>query len=183
MGDSGRSRDVSIPTTPPTSPSTCWRGRRRSATPTQWSYPAAVADYGPQQRGRLSPLVRAARAQLPATARLASICTGSFVLAAAGLLAGRRATTHWKSCPELSALYPEIDVGPDVLYTDDRRVLTSARPTPPTPTATRTATAWREPSAGLSPADGGRARRWQGDRERLHRPRTGDRRLGDRLCL
>ncbi|MFI2549160.1 GlxA family transcriptional regulator [Streptomyces rochei] len=88
--------------------------------------PAAVEDYGPQQRGRLSPPVRAALAQVPATARLASICTGSFVLAAAGLLAGRRATTHWKSCPELSALYPEIDVDPDVLYTDDRRVLTSA---------------------------------------------------------
>ncbi|MFC7994519.1 DJ-1/PfpI family protein [Streptomyces rochei] len=94
--------------------------------------------------------MRAALAQLLATARLASICTGSFVLAAAGLLTGRRATTHWKSCPELSALYPEIDVDPDVLYTDDRRVLTSARPTPPTPTATRTAAAWREPSAGLS---------------------------------
>jgi transcriptional regulator GlxA family with amidase domain len=88
--------------------------------------PAAVEDYGPQERGRLSPLVEAALAEVPTTARLASICTGSFVLAAAGLLAGRRATTHWKSCPELAALYPEIDVDPDVLYTDDRRVLTSA---------------------------------------------------------
>jgi transcriptional regulator GlxA family with amidase domain len=88
--------------------------------------PAAVEDYGPQQRGRLRPLVEAALAEVPATARLASICTGSFVLAAASLLAGRRATTHWKSCPELAALYPEIDVDPDVLYTDDRGVLTSA---------------------------------------------------------
>jgi transcriptional regulator GlxA family with amidase domain len=88
--------------------------------------PAAVEDYRPQQRGRLSPLVKAALAEVPTSARLASICTGSFVLAAAGLLAGRRATTHWKSCAELAALYPEIDVDPDVLYTDDRRVLTSA---------------------------------------------------------
>ncbi|MFD7923075.1 GlxA family transcriptional regulator [Streptomyces sp. NPDC059740] len=88
--------------------------------------PAAVEDYRPQRRGRLDPSVRTALEQVPAGARLASICTGSFVLAAAGLLAGRRATTHWKSCAELAALYPEIDVDPDVLYTDDRRVLTSA---------------------------------------------------------
>ncbi|MEU2310236.1 GlxA family transcriptional regulator [Streptomyces misionensis] len=88
--------------------------------------PAAIEDYRPQRRGRLSPPVRAALAEIPPTARLASICTGSFVLAAAGLLTGRRATTHWKSCPELAALYPEIDVDPDVLYTDDKGVLTSA---------------------------------------------------------
>ncbi len=88
--------------------------------------PAAVEDYRPQRRGQLSPLVRAALAEIPPAARLASICTGSFVLAAAGLLAGRRATTHGKSCPELAALYPEIDVDPDVLYTDDNGVLTSA---------------------------------------------------------
>ncbi|MGW5658850.1 GlxA family transcriptional regulator [Streptomyces sp. NPDC003758] len=88
--------------------------------------PAAVEDYEPQLRGRLSDDVRGALEHIPATARLASICTGSFVLAAAGLLAGRRATTHWKSCAELAALYPEIDVDPHVLYTDDRGVLTSA---------------------------------------------------------
>ncbi|GAA2280792.1 helix-turn-helix domain-containing protein [Streptomyces hawaiiensis] len=88
--------------------------------------PAAVEDYRPQRRGQLSPPVRAALEEVPETARLASICTGSFVLAAAGHLAGRRATTHWKSCPELAALYPEIEVDPDVLYTDDRGVLTSA---------------------------------------------------------
>ncbi|MFC8871701.1 GlxA family transcriptional regulator [Streptomyces sp. NPDC057148] len=88
--------------------------------------PAAVEDYAPQERGRLAAPVRAALERVPATARLASICTGSFVLAAAGVLAGRRATTHWKSCAELAALYPEVDVDPDVLYTDDQGVLTSA---------------------------------------------------------
>lgn len=88
--------------------------------------PAALEDYTPQKRGQLTATVRAALARIPDGARLASICTGSFVLAAAGLLAGRRATTHWKSCEELRTLYPEIDVDPDVLYTDDRGVLTSA---------------------------------------------------------
>ncbi|ANB10231.1 AraC family transcriptional regulator [Streptomyces ambofaciens] len=88
--------------------------------------PAAVEDYGPQRRGRLAAPVRAALERVPASARLASICTGSFVLAATGALEGRRATTHWKSCAELASLYPEVDVDPDVLYTDDRGVLTSA---------------------------------------------------------
>ncbi|PJM98605.1 AraC family transcriptional regulator [Streptomyces sp. CB01201] len=88
--------------------------------------PAAAEDYEPQERGRLALPVRRALARIPAGARVASICTGSFVLAAAGVLAGRRATTHWKSCDELRALYPEVDVDPNVLYTDDRGVLTSA---------------------------------------------------------
>ncbi|MFE3738280.1 GlxA family transcriptional regulator [Streptomyces sp. NPDC059134] len=88
--------------------------------------PAAQEDYEPQERGRLAEPVRRALARIPPGARVASICTGSFVLAAAGLLTGRRATTHWKSCDELRTLYPEVDVDPDVLYTDDRGVLTSA---------------------------------------------------------
>ncbi len=88
--------------------------------------PAATEDYEPQERGRLAQPVRQALARIPAGARVASICTGSFVLAAAGMLAGRRATTHWKSCDELRTLYPEVDVDPDVLYTDDQGVLTSA---------------------------------------------------------
>ncbi|MFC9279825.1 GlxA family transcriptional regulator [Streptomyces collinus] len=88
--------------------------------------PAAAEDYGRQERGRLAEPVRRAMAFIPARARIASICTGSFVLAAAGLLAGRRATTHWKSCDELRTLYPEVDVDPHVLYTDDQGVLTSA---------------------------------------------------------
>lgn len=58
-------------------------------------------------------------------ARVASICTGAFLLAAAGLLHGRRAATHWASADELQAQYPEIDVVPDELYVDDGDVLTS----------------------------------------------------------
>lgn len=59
-------------------------------------------------------------------ARIASICTGAFVLAAAGLLNGRRATTHWKYASQLAAEYPAIEVDPSVLYIDDGDVVTSA---------------------------------------------------------
>ena len=59
-------------------------------------------------------------------ARVASICTGAFVLAAAGLLEGRRATTHWLSCDRLAARFPGVRVDPAVLYVDEGGVLTSA---------------------------------------------------------
>ncbi|MFC0544157.1 GlxA family transcriptional regulator [Kutzneria chonburiensis] len=59
-------------------------------------------------------------------ARLASICTGAFILAATGLLDGLRATTHWAAAAELAARYPLIDVDPDVLYVDNGQFLTSA---------------------------------------------------------
>ncbi|MBZ4324345.1 GlxA family transcriptional regulator, partial [Streptomyces huiliensis] len=59
-------------------------------------------------------------------ARVASICSGAFVLAAAGLLDGLRATTHWRAAGRLAADHPEVDVDPDVLYVDNGRVLTSA---------------------------------------------------------
>lgn len=58
--------------------------------------------------------------------RLVSICTGAFVLAAAGVLDGRRATTHWLDAPALAERYPAIEVDPDVLYIDEGSVLTSA---------------------------------------------------------
>jgi len=58
--------------------------------------------------------------------RVLSQCTGAFVLAAAGLLDGRRATTHWKWAGELASRYPSIDVDPRVLYVDDGPVITSA---------------------------------------------------------
>ncbi|MBD0742763.1 helix-turn-helix domain-containing protein [Streptomyces sp. CBMA152] len=71
-------------------------------------------------------LVDAVRAAHEAGARVASLCTGAFVLAAAGLLDGRRATTHWAHTEELAARFPEVDVDPDVLYVDNGSVLTSA---------------------------------------------------------
>jgi AraC family transcriptional activator FtrA len=59
-------------------------------------------------------------------ARLVSVCSGAFLLAACGLLAGREATTHWRYTDRLQALYPDIAVNPDVLYVDAGQVLTSA---------------------------------------------------------
>jgi transcriptional regulator GlxA family with amidase domain len=58
--------------------------------------------------------------------RVVSLCTGAFVLARAGLLDGRPATTHWSSADELARLYPQVSVDPSVLFVDDGDVLTSA---------------------------------------------------------
>lgn len=59
-------------------------------------------------------------------ARICSICSGAFVLAAAGILDGKRATTHWRYVEKLSMRYPEIHVEPQALYVDEGQVLTSA---------------------------------------------------------
>jgi transcriptional regulator GlxA family with amidase domain len=59
-------------------------------------------------------------------ARMVSLCTGAFVLAAAGLLDQRRVTTHWAECARFAARFPAVTVDPDVLYVDDGDVLTSA---------------------------------------------------------
>ncbi|MFD9405879.1 helix-turn-helix domain-containing protein [Streptomyces sp. NPDC059989] len=71
-------------------------------------------------------VIEAVRAAHAAGARVASLCTGAFVLGAAGLLDGRRATTHWAHAAELSARHPLAVVDPDVLYTDNGSVLTAA---------------------------------------------------------
>jgi AraC family transcriptional regulator, transcriptional activator FtrA len=71
-------------------------------------------------------LIQALRKAHANGARILSICSGVFVLAAAGLLAGRRATTHWRYTDSLKARYPDINVAPDVLYVDEGNVLTSA---------------------------------------------------------
>jgi transcriptional regulator GlxA family with amidase domain len=55
-----------------------------------------------------------------------SVCGGAFVLAKAGILDGRRATTHWMHTDQLADEYPGVDVDPDVLFVEDRRVITSA---------------------------------------------------------
>ncbi|MGD0927981.1 MAG: helix-turn-helix domain-containing protein [Streptosporangiaceae bacterium] len=72
------------------------------------------------------PALEALRALARRGGRVLSQCTGAFVLAAAGLLDGRRATTHWRYAAQLASRYPAIDVDPGVLYVDDGQVITSA---------------------------------------------------------
>src|SRR5262249_46290429 len=71
-------------------------------------------------------LVDAVRRAHRRGARIASICTGAFVLAEAGLLDGKRATVHWRFADLLAASYPRVTVDPAVLYVDEGQVLTSA---------------------------------------------------------
>lgn len=66
------------------------------------------------------------RAAYQRGARLCSICSGVFILAAAGLLDGRSATTHWRYAQRLAQRYPRIDVRPDALYLDSGQIITSA---------------------------------------------------------
>jgi transcriptional regulator GlxA family with amidase domain len=72
------------------------------------------------------PVLAAVRALADRGGLVLGNCTGAFVLAAAGLLDGRRATTHWRWAARLARQYPAIDVDPDVLYVDDGQVITSA---------------------------------------------------------
>jgi transcriptional regulator GlxA family with amidase domain len=58
--------------------------------------------------------------------RLASVCTGAFLLAEAGLLSGRRATTHWESCSKLEREFPDIEVEPDTIFVREGKIWTSA---------------------------------------------------------
>lgn len=66
------------------------------------------------------------RANSRRSRRTVSVCTGAFLLAAAGLLDGRRATTHWAYAADLAAEYPEVDVDPEPIYLRDGRIVTSA---------------------------------------------------------
>lgn len=71
-------------------------------------------------------LLEAVEALAGRSERVASVCTGAFVLAAAGLLEGRRATTHWRHADLLARTFPGVRVEPDAIYVRDGRVLTSA---------------------------------------------------------
>lgn len=88
--------------------------------------PAAEEDYAERPHDPLRPELAAALARVGARTRVASVCSAAFVLAAAGLLDGCRVTTHWMSAAYFRAMYPHVELDPDVLYTDNGRVLTSA---------------------------------------------------------
>ena len=71
-------------------------------------------------------LAEAARTLAKRARRTASICTGTFILAAAGLLDGRRATTHWHETTALARAHPAIEVVPDAIYVEDGQMFSSA---------------------------------------------------------
>jgi transcriptional regulator GlxA family with amidase domain len=81
---------------------------------------------GVHQALKDSRLIAWVRRQSSTTRRIASVCTGAFLLAQTGLLDGRRATTHWKSCSRLQQSHPEIEVDPDRIYIRDEHIWTSA---------------------------------------------------------
>jgi transcriptional regulator GlxA family with amidase domain len=81
---------------------------------------------GPRRHGTLPAEVRQALAEVRPGCRLVSICTGAFVLAAAGLLDGRPATTHWAYAESFRELYPAVKLDEGLLFIDDDDVLSSA---------------------------------------------------------
>ncbi|MFB7913995.1 GlxA family transcriptional regulator [Streptomyces sp. NPDC056061] len=102
------------------------RGPETLATADTVVIPASY-ELGPvYTEGRLTGELAAAFAHIRPGTRMVSICTGSYVLAAAGYLDGRPATTHWSSADHFQRLFPEVMVDPDVLFIDDGDVLTSA---------------------------------------------------------
>lgn len=72
------------------------------------------------------PVLDALRTARARGARMVSLCSGAFVLAAAGILDGRTATCHWEHAPVLASRFPRVTVNPNILYTDEPDVLTSA---------------------------------------------------------
>ncbi|WP_156725040.1 GlxA family transcriptional regulator [Streptomyces apocyni] len=87
----------------------------------------ASYELGPvYEEGRLTPELSAALAHLRPGTRMVAICTGGYVLAAAGYLDGHPATTHWSSAEHFQRLFPRVKVDADVLFVDDGDVLTSA---------------------------------------------------------
>ena len=95
-----------------------------------FAYEADLVIFCPLPReswSRVDPrLIDLARDAVARDAWVMSVCSGSFVLAAAGVLDGRRATTHWMYAHVMAAMYPQVQIDPDVLYVQDGRIITSA---------------------------------------------------------
>ena len=85
-----------------------------------------VVPGGEGARRRDPDLVGWLRRNAPRAKRLASVCTGAFLLAEAGLLTGRTVTTHWERCDDLAAQYPDVTVDPDPIFIKDGNLATSA---------------------------------------------------------
>ncbi|MGW4384524.1 GlxA family transcriptional regulator [Kitasatospora sp. NPDC004531] len=89
--------------------------------------PGAVEPGPDGHRARIDPeVVRWIRATAPSARRVASVCVGAHLLAAAGLLDGRTATTHWSTAAQLAADHPEVTVDPDPIFVRSGRIWTGA---------------------------------------------------------
>ncbi|MEO6084275.1 MAG: DJ-1/PfpI family protein, partial [Umezawaea sp.] len=97
-----------------------------SFTPVHDAHTVVVPAYHDVDEPPPADVVAALRTAHARGARIVSLCTGAFVLAASGLLDGRRVTTHWAHADQLARRYPQVVVDPDVLYVDDNPILTSA---------------------------------------------------------
>ena len=86
----------------------------------------ALGAFNVEDTYREQELIDWVRRRAPECRRVCSVCVGTFLLAAAGLLDGRRAVTHWRHCNLLSSRYPEITVEPDAIYLRDGKIWTSA---------------------------------------------------------
>ena len=100
---------------------TAARSRRSGSTP--WSWREGTAHWPPRPTTSSS---AGSSATASRCRRVAAVCSGTFLAGAAGLLGGRRVTTHWARADELAAAYPEVQVDPDPIYVRDGRVWSSA---------------------------------------------------------
>ena len=87
---------------------------------------AGGAEDGLRQAAATEEFIQWLSAQSKSVRRLASVCTGAFLLGFIGALDGRKATTHWGSCDELQSMFADINVDDDAIYTKDGNVYTSA---------------------------------------------------------
>jgi transcriptional regulator GlxA family with amidase domain len=101
-------------------------GASLAETPTPIDTLIVAGGAGSEDASRDEALLAWIEAAAVRTRRVTSVCTGAFVLAAVGLLDGRRATTHWAAAAELAERYPEVDVDPEPIYLRDGPVWTSA---------------------------------------------------------
>ncbi|WP_458097160.1 GlxA family transcriptional regulator [Roseomonas sp. WA12] len=85
-----------------------------------------IGGEGARTRGTDQHLQHLVQHLAPRAGRLVGVCTGTFILAAAGLLEGRRVTTHWRHCPELARRHPGLTVDPDPIFIRDGHLWTSA---------------------------------------------------------
>jgi transcriptional regulator GlxA family with amidase domain len=97
-----------------------------SRTPARLDTLIVPGGYGSHEAGADTALLEWIARTSARASRTASVCTGAFLLAACGLLDGRRATTHWAVAPELARLYPSVRVDPEPIYLRDGDVWTSA---------------------------------------------------------